>query len=58
MALAFGAAHLDGVKLCLRQLLEPKDQHRSLDLSLCPELVQVGNQPVELDQYNRLLGAR
>jgi hypothetical protein len=58
MALEFGAAHLDGVKLCLRQLLEPQDQPRSLDLSFYPELVRVGTQPVELDQYNRLLGAR
>lgn len=58
MALALGAAHLDGVQLCLRQLLEPKDQPRSLDLSFFPQLASVGNQPVELDQYNRLLGAR
>jgi transposase len=58
MALALGAAHLDGVRLCLRQLLEPEDQLRPLDLSFHPELVGVGNQPVELDQYNRLLGAR
>jgi len=58
MALALGAAHLDGVQLCLRQLLEPKAQPKSLDLSLHPELVRVGNQPVELGQYDRLLGVR
>lgn len=58
MTLDFGAAHLDGVKLCLWQLLEPKDHPRSLDLSFYPELLGVGTQPVELDQYNRLLGAR
>lgn len=58
MALDFGAAHLDGVQLCLRQLLEDKEQPKSLDLSFLPELVGVGNQPVELGQYNRLLGMR
>jgi transposase len=58
MALALGAAHLDGVRLCLRQLLEPEDQLRPLDLSFHPELLGVGNQEVELEQYNRLLGGR
>jgi hypothetical protein len=58
MALALGAAHLDGVQLCLRQLLQPKEQPGPLDLSFYPELVGVGNQPVELGQYDRLLGAR
>lgn len=56
MALDFGAAHLDGVQLCLRQLLEDKEYPKSLDLRFFPELVGVGNQPVELGQYNRLLG--
>jgi transposase len=58
MALALGAAHLDGIQLCLRQLLQPKEQPSPLDLSFYPELVEVGNQPVELGQYDRLLGAR
>jgi transposase len=58
MALALGAAHLDGIQLCLRQLLQPKEAPSSLDLSFYPELVGVGNQPVELGQYDRLLGAR
>lgn len=58
MALTLGAAHLDGVQLCLRQLLEPKEQPNPLDLSLYPELVGVGNQPLELGQYDLLLGAR
>ena len=58
MALELGAAHLDGVQLCLRQLLEPEPRTRSLDLSSHPELVQVGNQPLDLGQYDRLLQAR
>jgi transposase len=58
MALELGAAHLDGVQLCLRQLLEPEPQPRSLDLSFHPELAQVGSQPVDVGQYDRLLQAR
>lgn len=57
-ALDLGAAHLDGVQLCLRQLLEPEPQTPSLDLSSHPELVQVGHQPLDLGQYDRLLQAR
>ena len=58
MALKLGAAHLDGVRLCLRQLLEPEPQSSALDLSSHPELVQVGNQPLDLGQYDRLLQGR
>jgi hypothetical protein len=58
MALDLGAAHLDGVQLCLRQLLKPEPQTQSLDLSSHPELVQVGHQPLDLGQYDRLLQAR
>jgi hypothetical protein len=58
MALDCGAAHLDGVQLCLRQLLQPQDRPKSLDLSCHPELLSVGTQPVALDQYNQLLAER
>jgi hypothetical protein len=47
-ALTLGAAHLDGVRLCLRQLLEPQPPPKPLDLSSHSELVQVGYQPVDL----------
>ena len=57
-ALNCGAAHLDGVQLCLRQLLTPKPTIRSLNLDVRPELNGIGRQPVDLDQYNQLLGAR
>jgi transposase len=57
-AVGLGAAHLDGVRLCLRQLLEPPAQSKSLDLSLQPHLVGVGSQPLELSQYDRLIGVR
>ncbi len=58
MALSCGAAHLDGVQLCLRQLLTPKPAIRALNLDVRPELNGIGRQPVDLDQYNQLLGAR
>jgi transposase len=57
-ALELGAAHLDGVQLCLRQLLEPEPQTRTLDLSSHSEWVHVGNQPLDLGQYDRLLQVR
>lgn len=57
-ALELGAAHLDGVRLCLRQLQEDGTALSGLDLSGYPQLAGFGNQPVDLSQYDRLLGAR
>jgi hypothetical protein len=57
-ALDCGAAHLDGVQLCLRQLLTPKPAIRSRHLEVRPELNGIGRQPVDLEQYNQLLEAR
>jgi transposase len=54
-ALELGAINLDGVQLCLRQLLNPQPLPGPLDLSAHPELTSVGNQPVNLGQYDRLL---
>jgi transposase len=54
-ALALGAVHLDGVALCLRQLETPQDAPAALDLSGYPQLQNVGAQPVNLGQYDRLL---
>jgi len=56
-ALALGAAHLDGVQLCLRQLLAPQELLPTLTLAH-PKFSSVGNQPVHLEQYNRLLEVR
>jgi len=58
MALELGAAHQDGVQLCLRQLLEPDPMPEPLDLSDYPKLMNVGEQPVDLRQYERLLAVR
>jgi transposase len=56
-ALDLGAAHLDGVQLCLRQLLSPQESSPALALDH-PKLVAVGSQPIRLEQYNQLLEAR
>jgi hypothetical protein len=56
-ALAMGAAHLDGVRLCLRQLQAVAEAPIPLELSR-PELASVGSQPICLEQYNQLLGVR
>jgi len=56
-ALDLGAAHLDGVQLCLRQLLSPQECPPALILDH-PRLAAVGYQPVRLEQYNQLLEAR
>ena len=46
---AFGVLH------CLRQLTDLKEEPKSLDLSERPDLEHVGNQPVDLSRYERLL---
>lgn len=56
-ALDLGAAHLDGVQLCLRQLLSPQESPPVLVLDH-PKLATVGGQPIRLEQYNQLLEAR
>ena len=56
-ALALGAAHLDGVELCLRQLETPQDAPAALDLSGYPQLQKIGVQSVNLSQYDRLLAS-
>jgi transposase len=57
-ALTLGAVHLDGVQLCLRQALQPPAALTTLELAAHPELAQIGTQPVNLQQYDQLLGGR
>ncbi len=57
-AVALGASHLDGVQLCLRQLLEDHQVLPSLPLSNHSRLAGVGQQPVNLQQYDQLLGGK
>jgi hypothetical protein len=54
-AVRLGASHLDGVRLCLRQGLEQHPLLPPIDLNHHPKLAIVGNQPLDLNQYNRLL---
>jgi hypothetical protein len=54
-ALSYGCVHLDGVLHCLHQLMEPKEPPQSLDLSDRPDLQNIGNQPIDISQYEKLL---
>lgn len=54
-ALSYGCVHLDGVLHCLHQLAERQEAHQSLDLSDRPDLQHIGNQPVDLSRYEKLL---
>jgi len=53
-ALQVGAAHLDGVLLCLRHHIGASSTATTLDLSAYPQLQQVGNYTVNLAQYDQL----
>lgn len=57
-ALALGAVHLDGVQLCLRQLTAGQELPLALDLSGHTRLASLGEQPVNLQKYDALLGGR
>jgi len=55
-ALELGAVHQDGVRLCLRHIQDPQTSPPPLDLGAFPQLQSVGQQPVNLQQYDALLG--
>jgi len=54
-ALELGAASLDGVLLCLRQLQQPQPQPVRLMDERFATLNALGNQPLNLQQYDQLL---
>jgi len=54
-ALDYGCGQFDGVQICLRQLISPETPFPALELAEWPELVGVGEQPVDLNCYDRLL---
>jgi hypothetical protein len=54
-ALELGAASLDGVTLCLRQLQYVPPQFPVLEAERFANLAAFGNQPVNLQQYDRLV---
>ena len=55
-ALAHQCAHADGVQLCLHQLLTPELPTVVLDLQSRPQLLGIGEQAVDLAQYDALVG--
>jgi transposase len=54
-ALELGAASLDGVLLCLRQLQQAPPQFPALEGERFASLAAFGNQPVNLQQYDQLV---
>jgi len=56
LAVGYGACHMDGVQLCLRSLVNPQKPESTLDLGFNPDLNQIGQQPVNLGQYDQLVG--
>jgi hypothetical protein len=54
-ALELGAASLDGVLLCLRQLQPTQPQLPPLETERFAPLAAFGNQSVNLQQYDQLL---
>jgi len=52
-----GSPHLDSIRLHLRRNRDPELLASPLDLAGRPKLQGVGEQPVRLAQYDRLLGA-
>jgi transposase len=55
-ALDHHCAHADGVQLCLHQLLTPELPTVVLDLQSRPQLLGIGEQAVNLAQYDALVG--
>ena len=54
-ALSYGCSHLDGVLHCLHQITSRDPVLPHLELSNHPHLQTVGNQPLDLRQYEQLL---
>lgn len=57
-ALACGCPHFAGVQLCLQQLAHPTTPLSPVDLTQHPHLAALGQQPVDLQRYEQLLGSR
>jgi len=57
-ALNYSCVHYEGVLLCLNQLLTPSNRPSALDLSAqgLSHLQQAGSQPLNLQQYDLLIG--
>jgi len=57
-ALAIGCTHYDGVRLCLRHILEPEGVPAPLDIQAFPRLAEIGQQAIDLHVYDQLLNGR
>jgi hypothetical protein len=56
-ALSYGCVHFDGVMHCLQEFTSSQNVPTSLDLLDQPHLQDIGNQPIDLRKYERLLKA-
>jgi hypothetical protein len=56
-ALSYGCVHFDGVMHCLQEFTSSQNVPTSLDLVDQPHLQDIGNQPIDLRKYERLLKA-
>jgi hypothetical protein len=56
-ALAYGCPHLDGVLHCLQQCSQDPPVMPEMDLADYPHLQAIGNQPLDLRQYEQLLSS-
>ena len=54
-ALEYGCGHVDGVELCLRQLMNPASPVAPIDLANWPNLAAVGIEAPDLHCYDQLL---
>ena len=54
-ALEYGCGHVDGVELCLRQLMNPASPVVPIDLANWPNLAAVGIEAPDLHCYDQLL---
>lgn len=55
LALELGMAHLSGVQACLERLTQAQQAPKPLDLHAHPELERLGQQPLDLGQYDQLV---
>jgi len=56
-ALAYGCPHLDGVLHCLHHLTEEPPAALRLPQAESASLQAIGSQPIDLQQYERLLSS-
>ncbi|PDW05127.1 Mu transposase domain-containing protein [Candidatus Viridilinea mediisalina] len=53
-ALTLGVVHVDGIRLCLHQILEPTTSPPHVNLDHQPQIAQIGLHPPDLTCYDQL----